>query len=502
MIELMDSVKHFASIKPNDIAIISDDEILSWAELKHRVSSLTAELTPYSGKVIGLYADNSPDWIAIDLACQCANITLLPLPTFFSNQQLNHAIKQSGADNIILPSAEDITGKRFSIAIESKHKLLSSTHSSLMICEITSHEDVKLPRQTQKITFTSGSTGEPKGVCLSLASQINTSQALISATNLAVVRHIAILPFSTLLENIAGIYAPLLNGGQIITLSQKLLGFNGSQGFVLESLLNAITVYQPSSFILLPELLSAVLVAIDQGWTVPKSIEFIAVGGSKVSQNLLHRAKELSLPIYQGYGLSECTSVVSLNTPENTHIERTGRVLEHLSLEIEDGEVVVSGNAFLGYIDHEDTWYQDKVYTGDLGFIDTQGYLQITGRKKNVLVSSFGRNISPEWLESELLSNGLLSQAVVLGDAAPFCIALVTSRYSETENEDIEQWICQLNQDLPDYAQIKAWQKLPSPMTVEAGLITMNGRPVRHNINQTYQDMIEQLYEGEKHAVL
>jgi long-subunit acyl-CoA synthetase (AMP-forming) len=502
MSELLGAIRHFASIKPNDIAIIGHDESVTWHALMWRINFLTKELSYFSGQVVALYADNSPDWIAIDLACHIANITLLPLPSFFSQQQLNHAIRQSGAKTLIVAASASQSEGKLSNFVKGKQNVLSSAYSWLVVCELMPPEVVKLPTDTQKITYTSGSTGEPKGVCLSGASQLSTSQALIAASGLRNIRHLAILPFSTLLENIAGIYAPILSGGQIIALPQHLLGFNGSQGFMPSALLDTITSYQPSSFILLPELLTVILGGITQGWQIPQSIEFIAVGGSKVPTSLLQNAETVDLPVYQGYGLSECASVVSLNTPKRSNIESTGYILEHLEVEIEQEEIVVSGNSFLGYIDQQDTWYQDKVYTGDLGFYDSQGYLHITGRKKNVLVSSFGRNISPEWIESELLSNGLLAQCVVLGDAEPFCSALVLPRNTETTEQDIEQWINQVNKNLPDYAQIKAWQKLPSPLTVKAGLMTSNGRPIRSNILEHYQTIIQQFYQGERYAVL
>ena len=154
----------------------------------------------------------------------------------------------------------------------------------------------------------------------------------------------------------------------------------------------------------------------------------------------------------------------------------------------------------MGYIGQPETWYKNKVYTGDFGELDEQGYLHITGRKKNVLVSSFGRNISPEWVEGELLSNGLLSQCIVLGDAKPFCIALVFPRSSETQESEIENWVDHVNQMLPDYAQIKKWEKLRRAMTPEDNLMTTNGKPVRQNIIKNYQDIIKQLYEGEYDA--
>ena len=503
MSALWEAVCLFVKTMPNESAVIGHDEMLTWSALKQRVNSLAEELDSLSGQVLALYADNSPDWIAVDLACHIANITLLPLPRFFSKQQLTHAIKESGATAIIMAAAADADAAdegdqgKLSDYIKGKQVDISSSYSSLVLSETGQKKAVNIPEETQKITFTSGSTGQPKGVCLSRSSQINTSQALISATGLSDIKHLAILPFSTLLENIAGIYAPLLTGGKIIALPQDRLGFNGSQGFNLGTLLDVITTYQPSSFILLPELLTAILGAIEQGWKVPDSINFIAVGGSKVSQNLLQQAQAVDLPVYQGYGLSECGSVVSLNTPKQSNISATGQVLKHLKVTIEEGEVVVYDNTFLGYIDQQSTWNQNKVYTGDLGFYDEQGYLHITGRKKNVLVSSFGRNISPEWPESELLANGLLSQCVVFGDAAPFCIALVTPRHSETSEQDIQRWVDEVNKCLPDYAQVRAWRQLSKPLTVKDGLITSNGRPVREKIMQYNQDIIQQFYQGE-----
>jgi len=497
MSALWEAICLYAKTKPNESAVIGHDETLTWSALKQRINSFSDELDSFSGQVLALYADNSPDWIAIDIACHIANITLLPLPRFFSKQQLTHAIKESGATAIIMAAADAGDEGELSGATRGKQVNLSSCYSSLVLSETEQKQVVHIPQKTQKITFTSGSTGQPKGVCLSRSSQISTSQALISAIGLSEIKHLAILPFSTLLENIAGIYAPLLTGGQIIALPQNRLGFNGSQGFNLRTLLDVITSYQPSSFILLPELLSAILGAVGQGWEIPESISFIAVGGSKVSQNLLHKAQTVDLPVYQGYGLSECGSVVSLNTPKQSNISAAGQVLEHLKVTIEEGEVIVYGNTFLGYINQKSTWNQNKVYTGDLGFYDEQGYLHITGRKKNVLVSSFGRNISPEWLESELLANGLLSQCVVFGDAAPFCIALITPRHSETCRQDIQRWIDEVNNNLPDYAQVKDWRQPASPLTVEAGLITSNGRPVREKIMQQNQDIIQQFYQGE-----
>jgi len=246
--------------------------------------------------------------------------------------------------------------------------------------------------------------------------------------------------------------------------------------------------------ILLPELMQALLGAIDQGWQPPPSLRFIAIGGSKVSASLLQRAHGCGLPVYEGYGLSECGSVVSLNSPQNSVIGTIGRVLDHVSVTIEDDEIVVSGNTYLGYIDDAENWLQSKVYTGDLGYFDEQHFLHINGRRKNLIISSFGRNINPEWVESELLASGLLQYAVLFGDAKPYCIALVQPRDENIDDSVVQNNIDEINQTLPRYAQVKAWARVPSAMTVDNGLITSNGRPVRDKIAQQYQTIIDDLY--------
>tara|TARA_R110002111_G_scaffold218075_3_gene280385 strand:- start:122 stop:1627 length:1506 start_codon:yes stop_codon:yes gene_type:complete len=500
MSTMWDAINRFAQLKPDALAIQGCDEVVTWHDLILRVNALSFELQGFSHQVLGLYADNSPDWIVIDLACHLNNIILLPLPNFLSKQQLKHALEQSGANAIIHADFETSFISELTPISSAKSKSLSVS-APLVLNEINLKKHVKLPENTQKITFTSGSTSAPKGVCLSLSSQINTAQALITATEIQETRHLAVLPFSTLLENIAGIYATLLSGGCVIALAQQQLGFNGSQAFELNTLLIPLSQYQPQSLILLPELLTALVIAAKQGWSAPNSIAFIAVGGSKVSPQLLQEAVVQKLPVYQGYGLSECASVVSLNTPERNNINSAGQRLDHVKVTVEHGEVVVSGNVFLGYIGQEETWYSNKVLTGDLGFYDHKGYLHITGRKKNLLVSSFGRNINPEWVESELLANGLLAQCVVFGDATPFCSALILARNDETTIEEIGQWVDQVNLVLPDYAQIKAWHRLASPLSSSDGLMTRNGRPIRQAIAAHYQDIIRQLYQGDHYEV-
>lgn len=486
---LWEKIETYAGTQAELPAVVGIYKTYSWLELYKLTIEVAQQLQAAPYKVIGFYADNSPEWVIVDLACRMADVTLLPLPAFFSDQQLRHAIRQAGV-TAILNTNGDRLSKLLSLNNEKGLRL------SLLGFALNTFEQpvTALPATTAKITFTSGSTGHPKGVCLSNDQQQRVAQSLLSATELIAPKHLSILPFTTLLENIGGIDAPLLGGGTIIALPESSLGFNGSSGFELNTLLATISQYQPNSMILLPELLMALVAAIDKGWLPPSSLKFIAIGGSKVSPSLLERAQALGLPVYEGYGLSECGSVVSLNSPSEMKLGTIGKVLPHLNVTIEQGEIVVAGNTFLGYINEPDSWFKDKVYTGDLGFFDDNDYLHINGRKKNLLISSFGRNMNPEWLESELLSSGLLQQCVVFGDAKPYCVSLLYPRDNNTSDETIQLLIDSVNQQLPNYAQIVKWIKLAEPMSFANNLLTSNGRPVREQILHHYAQRIEQLY--------
>ncbi|MFW5451779.1 MAG: AMP-binding protein [Methylophagaceae bacterium] len=486
---LWQKIQYYAELQPDNIAIFGEVETLTWSELALKIVAVSQDVQALNSQVLAFYADNSPSWIIIDLACQLAGVTLLPLPIFFSEQQLQHTIEQSGATTVI-HSADDRIAKLFKLP-PSKTLVLE-----FVVSNINLPSAPPLPKNTGKITFTSGSTGSPKGVCLSNEQQLVVADSLLKATALSTIKHLSILPFSTLLENIGGIYTSLLNGGSIVALPQDRLGFNGSTGVEIWKLLDSINSYQPNSMILLPELLMALTKAIAQGWKPPPTLKFIAVGGSKVSPTLLQQAHDVGLPVYEGYGLSECGSVVSVNTPRDNCLGSIGKALDHISVDIEDNEIVVSGNSFLGYINDPNSWANPKVHTGDLGFLDDDGFLHINGRKKNLLISSFGRNINPEWLESELSSESLLQQCVVFGDAKPYCIALLWPRQESTKDSDIQLWIDTINHSLPDYAQINNWAYLSEPLSIETGLMTSNGRPVRGRIEQQYQTTIEQLYQG------
>lgn len=479
--------------RPPDAVILAGmDRQFTVSDIASQCDVLEGVLRREGVTLVALYADNGPSWVVADLVCQRMNLCLVPLPTFFSPLQQRAILDECGCRFLLTDNGQSLQ------ALIEAPVTWQDDVTGLQLCRLkTGNGDAAImPRGTEKITFTSGSTSDPKGVCLGNAQLMLQARTLVDVIGLESPRHLSLLPLSTLLENVAGVYAPLLAGGKVILPTLAELGYRGSRLADPQQLLATISRVAPETMILIPELLNLLVAAVKNGWQPPDSFRFIAVGGSKVGQELLQEAWSLDLPVYEGYGLSECASVVSLNTPQDNQAGSCGKVLPHLDVQVEEGELVVRGNAMLGYLNQPDSWYPQAIQSGDLGNCDDKGFLHLSGRRKNLLISSYGRNISPEWPESELLANSLLQDAVVFGDALPHCVALVSTRDPKTPDTRVRTWIDQVNARLPDYARIKAWHRLERPLGSLPGMLTANGRPRRDVIAGKFETQINTLYAG------
>ncbi len=489
---LLNHIAQHAQQEPLAEALIGENSSYTYQSLIDASTILSKKIIANKVNTLALIADNGPEWVITDLACQMAGCCFIPLPLFFTPEQIQHSLTEAGVDTLLIGAGTSLPEgfdqhtklKGFSDVFEAIH---------LPVVQTT----IK-PEQTRKITFTSGSTGLPKGVCLSNQQQLTVADSLVAAIAIERPRHLCVLPLATLLENIAGIYSPLISAGSVYLPSLASLGFSGSSQVEVKKLLACIDHYQPHSMILIPQLLDLLILSVMQGWKPPQTLQMIAVGGSRVAASAIQRARQLGLPVYEGYGLSECASVVSLNTLDHDLPGSAGQLLPHLTLQIVDDEIYILGNSFLGYLNEPDSWYPDSVATGDLGYLDDNGFIQLQGRKKNLLISSFGRNINPEWVESEILAHPLIQQCIVVGDAKPHCSALIYADRQHISDPEIQHWLNQVNQSLPDYAQVKAWLRLAQPLTSTHTLLTANGRPRRDVIGAHYSSAIEQLYSNTK----
>ena len=239
-------------------------------------------------------------------------------------------------------------------------------------------------------------------------------------------------------------------------------------------------------------MLQALVAATSQDDPRMRSLRFVAVGGGKMPPQLLAAARARGFPVFEGYGLSECASVVALNLPGATRDGSVGRPLTHRRVRIApDGEILVAGCAarYLGQDMREEPW----LATGDLGHIDGDGYLYVDGRKKDILITGYGRNVSPEWPEAVLAGTGAFAQAMVVGDAQPYLGALLVPASARLGAAELQAAVDRANAALPDYARIRAWLAVP-PFLPADGLATPNGRLRRAAIRAAHADGIASLF--------
>jgi long-subunit acyl-CoA synthetase (AMP-forming) len=464
------------------IALAEGERTLTYAELLGAVAARGRHLRALGAHRVALALDNGIDWVLWDLATLHAGLVCVPVPAFFSAEQQRHVLDSAGIDCLIGNGAPGFANVEANI-----HRR-------------TVAQPAALHANTCKITYTSGTTGQPKGVCLDLATQLAVAGSLVEASaSRDVQRHLCILPLATLLENIAGVYAPLLAGARVELMPMAQIGLTGASGFDLARFLEALQAAQPNSLILLPQLLLALVSAAERKLPVPGSLRFVAVGGGRVSAQLLERADALALPIFEGYGLSECASVVCLNTPEQRRIGSTGNPLGHLHVALAaDGEVLVKGARMLGYLG-EPAPQSEWLSTGDLGHFE-QGFLVLHGRKKHQFITAYGRNVNPEWVESELVQQLPIAQAWLHGEALPANVAVLVARFPNTPDAQLQAAVDAVNAGLPDYARVHHWLRADAPFSASNELATSNGRLRRAALFTHYQNAIHELMAEGVHA--
>ena len=250
---------------------------------------------------------------------------------------------------------------------------------------------------------------------------------------------------------------------------------------------------------------------------------FIISGGAPLSQHLAHFYTGLGLPVLEGYGLTETVGPLSVNTPRLSKIGTVGPALPPMSIKISDeGEVLIQGpSVFQGYHNDpeasaaaftEDGWFR----TGDLGSLDRDGYLRITGRAKDIIVTAGGKNVAPASLEDPLRGHPLISQVVVLGDQRPFISALITldadmlplwlkshglppmSLTEAATNIEVlgalERAVERANAHVSRAESIRKIRVLTSDFTEANGLLTPSLKVKRRAVLERYAQVVEDMY--------
>jgi len=463
------------------------DGLNAWsaADLEAATAEAATALCAAGTRVLASVLDNGPAFVALDEAAAQLGLVHVPLPLFFSAAQMQHALRSAGVDTLCVAAALpfDLPGLRWSAL------LLAGTR---LRCARLRAEPVVLPEGTAKITFTSGSTGAPKGVCLGRDALQAVTRGLVEAmAPLGIERHLNALPYAVLLENIAGLMAPRLHGATVFSLPLQQVGLTGSSSFDAARLQAAVQRHQPHSLILLPQMLRAWCGHLRQtGQRAPASLKLVAVGGAAVGAPLIEAAQALGIPACEGYGLSEGASVQTLNLPGAARAGSAGRPLPHAQLRIaDDGEILIRGRLFSGYlgaIAPVPEWWP----SGDLGHLDADGFLHVSGRKKNLLITAFGRNVSPEWVETALRGRPQVLQAVVFGEGQPALSAVLWPTQDDADDAALQAAVDAANAELPDYARIARWTRGRAAFDAHSGLATANGRPQRQAVLARHADAL------------
>lgn len=464
MIEMIDAIRAHGMQHPGGIAIDDGtDAPIGWAALEEAVARSAGHLQALlSGEApVAIDMDHGPAACIVDLALLQAGIPALPLPSFFSPEQRRHAMQSSGASALIRSDPAQRDG----------------WHATLL-----GHSPSAIPAGTAKISFTSGSTGTPKGICLSAAHMTAVARSVVGYVGDAHAgRHLALLPPGILLENVAGFYATMLAGGTYVALPQAATGLANPFLPDFPTMARVIRDQRITSLILVPEYLAGLVAVMAYSGIRLPDLTLVAVGGARVSPVLIDKALAVGLPVRQGYGMTECASVVTLEGPREQERGSVGFSIGCNSLRLaEDGEILIDGPTCLGRIG--EPALTGPFHTGDIGRIDASGRLWIEGRKSSLIITSFGRNISPEWVEAILLEQPGIAQAMVHGDGEASLGALIVPRGTDV---DVAAAVEAANARLPDYARIGDWRLTP-PFTPMNGQLTGNGRLRRAEIAKSY----------------
>ncbi len=251
---------------------------------------------------------------------------------------------------------------------------------------------------------------------------------------------------------------------------------------------------------------------------------FLVSGGAPISIKILEFFHAAGILVFEGYGLTETTAITTANCVEDYKLGTVGKPIPGVEVEIaEDGEILVRGpNIFKGYFkDPEKTaeaidsegWF----HTGDIGEIDQEGFLKITDRKKDLIITAGGKNVAPQNIENLIKGHPLISQVMVYGDRRKYLTALITLDIEEAKifgkergipfsslsefvmrpdvQDFVRERIEEKNQELARYEQIKKFRILPNDFSIEEGTLTPTQKIKRRMATEKYRAVLDQLYD-------
>ena len=458
------------------------------------------------GESIVYIGNNSIDWVAVHFACYPLGLRFVPIYKNQHKDVVEHIIKETECKLIFNQILDDINPTQY-ITINNNNINKND------LKEYNKEEYTPNENDCNLILYTSGTTGVAKGVLLSNRNLISNIQSIDRLIGKDFITqndyYFSFLPWS----HIYGLNCELLYGIS-----------KGSSFYIndnVNNLMDNIKKENPTIICTVPRLLytihnklssnpyihfllnnkfetiSTISSIFIKNKIFGKNLRMINVGGSSISKEILEYYKKLDINIYQGYGLSETSPIISLNHSKLNKIGSVGQILDCNDVIILDEEILVKGsNVFQSYYNNKEetdkVFYNEYFMTGDTGYIDNEYYLYITGRKKELYKLDNGKYINPSYIESILLSSSKIKQIFIYGDNRPYNIALIVPN----ENVDINNIIKDINNyDLKKY-EIPQKILFVEPFTIENKLLTPKLSLIRKNIYELYKDKINDLYNN------
>ncbi len=539
------------------------------------------------GDRVAILSENRPEWLIADFACVMARAISVPLYAVLPAGQISFMLRDSEAKAVFVSNEEQLakirelrsnvstlahvvtfdespTGEAGVISLQALMALGDSRLSELDDGEYRARALAMDPDELLTILYTSGTTGEPKGVMLThnnLVSNVRSSLRVLEVDKGDV--SLSVLPLSHIFERMAGHYVMFSSGVTICyaesfaDVAQNFLEVKPTVmtmvprgyekiyarveevarqgGAVKKRLLRwAVDVggrhltckleeRRPGGWLGLQYRVADRLVFSKLRRLTGGRIRYFVSGGAPLNPDLARFFLSAGLPILEGYGLTETSPVIAFNEPGAIKPGSVGRSIPGVEVAIaEDGEILTRGpHVMKGYYKRPeataaaiepDGWF----HTGDVGDLDPEGYLSITDRKKDLIVTAGGKNIAPQPIENRVSSNPYVSQVIMIGDRRSYPILVVVPEFEALaawarderiafegrENlvanrrvvEFMEHQILDTLSDLARHERPKKVALLPNEFSLDNGEITPTLKIKRRVVEQRYRATIDALY--------
>lgn len=581
----LDAVDRYACPRAQIFKTSAGWESISASEMSRRVAGLAKalkELGVKPGDRVGLLAPNCPEWHVADLAIQGIGGVNVPIYFNESPDRMTYILNDSGAkiaiaaggkqERTLVDCRDRLPGLEHIIAVTPPQELagevlryetLIGTAGDSDVAEYRRSAEAVTSDQLATIIYTSGTTGEPKGVMLSHANLTsNAIDALASHELLTTDVALSVLPLAHVYERTID-YGYIFRGVPIAyvehidTIAQALLEVKptivAAVPRFFEKLYAGIFEKGHQMTGLRRRIFDWAMRVADDAtpwraygrevspwtkveWAVADKLVYSKIraglggrvrsfcsGGAPLAVELGQFFAAINVPIFQGYGQTETSPIVSANVPGANKVGTVGRPIQHVEVRIaDDGEILVRGNCVMqGYYrkpdQTRDAFSPDGwLRTGDIGHLDADGYLVVTDRKKELLKTSAGKFIAPQPIENRLKSSPFIANSMVVGDGRKFpCVLLVPNFFAiqgKAAQEGVElgthdeavanpwlrelihQEVERLTANFAQFERPKRFALLSEDFTSTNGMLTYTLKLKRRVIEQRYRDIIDNLY--------